>query len=154
MALKHNPTISLKPLPRVLPRLLVLLCYSGRDSVKENYHQMALAMLLSAWTHTGIIPLPSTPTLYSLSLPYRWMFDCCRIPGVPVDWSISYASSSRAAIDLTHIVVVRKNRFWKVNVEVEGKVLGMAELMRCTILSVSSHTMTNNFTCQAVPVHL
>ncbi|KAL4062557.1 acyltransferase ChoActase/COT/CPT [Scleroderma citrinum] len=61
---------------------------------------------------------------------YRWMFDCCRVPSIPVDWSISYAGSPNPDDDLGHVVVVRKNRFWKFKAEVRGKVLGMAELIK------------------------
>jgi carnitine O-acetyltransferase len=62
---------------------------------------------------------------------YRWMFDCCRVPGPQgVDWSVSYAGSPKPEADLGHIIVVRKNRFWKVKAEVDGKVAGMDVLIR------------------------
>ncbi|KAF9240718.1 acyltransferase ChoActase/COT/CPT [Melanogaster broomeanus] len=62
---------------------------------------------------------------------YRWMFDCCRVPGPQgVDWSISYAGSPKPEADLGHIIAVRKNRFWKVKTEVDGKVVGMDVLIR------------------------
>lgn len=61
---------------------------------------------------------------------YRWMFDCCRVPSIPVDWSVSYAGSPTPYGDLGHVVVVRNNRFWKLKAEVGGVVLGMKELMK------------------------
>jgi len=59
------------------------------------------------------------------------MFDCCRVPGTQsVDWSVSYAGSPNPHNDLGHIIVMRKNRFWKIKAEVGGNVLGMGSLIR------------------------
>ncbi|KAG1746611.1 acyltransferase ChoActase/COT/CPT [Suillus paluster] len=58
---------------------------------------------------------------------YRWMFDCCRIPGLEgLDWSVSHAGAN--ADELGHIIVVRKNRFWKLKGIVNGRILSMTEL--------------------------
>ena len=65
------------------------------------------------------------------------MFDCCRVPSIPVDWSVSYAGSPTPDADLGHVVVVRKNRFWKLKAEVGGVVLGMKELIKF-VSSISS----------------
>ncbi|KAF9218968.1 acyltransferase ChoActase/COT/CPT [Gyrodon lividus] len=62
---------------------------------------------------------------------YRWMFDCCRVPGPQgIDWSISYAATPNPETHIGHIIVVRKNRFWKVRAEVDGKVVGMGDLIK------------------------
>lgn len=59
------------------------------------------------------------------------MFDCSRVPGPEgIDWSVSYAGSPNPTSDLGHIIVVRKNRFWKVKAEANGKVIGMGDLMK------------------------
>jgi carnitine O-acetyltransferase len=61
---------------------------------------------------------------------YRWMFDACRIPGTHgVDWVTSHANCPNPHEDLGHVIVIRKNRFWKINAEVGGKVLGMGDLI-------------------------
>lgn len=58
---------------------------------------------------------------------YRWMFDCCRIPGLEgLDWSISHTGAN--ADELGHIIIVRKNRFWKLKGIVNGRILSMSEL--------------------------
>lgn len=58
---------------------------------------------------------------------YRWMFDCCRIPGLQgLDWSVSHAGAN--ADELGHIIVVRRNRFWKIKGIVGERILSMAEL--------------------------
>jgi carnitine O-acetyltransferase len=59
------------------------------------------------------------------------MFDCCRVPGPQgVDWSVSYSASPNPETDIGHIVVVRKNRLWKVRAEVDGRVVGMGDLIK------------------------
>ena len=58
------------------------------------------------------------------------MFDCCRIPGPSgLDWSISYSKEGETGYT-GHIVVVRKNRFWKINTSHNGHILGIDELER------------------------
>lgn len=60
-----------------------------------------------------------------------WMFDCSRVPGTQgLDWSVSYAASPNPHDDLGHVIVIRKNRFWKIKAQVEGEVLGMGDLIR------------------------
>ncbi|TFK74974.1 carnitine acetyl transferase [Pluteus cervinus] len=61
---------------------------------------------------------------------YRWMFDCCRIPGLEgLDWSVSYAKPGDLG-DSGHIIVFRKNRPWKVNATQDGRILSTAEFER------------------------
>jgi len=55
------------------------------------------------------------------------MFDCCRVPGDGLDWSISYAKSGDLG-DSGHIVVIRKNRIWKLNVTQNGRILNTKEI--------------------------
>ncbi|KXN86578.1 Carnitine O-acetyltransferase, mitochondrial [Leucoagaricus sp. SymC.cos] len=58
---------------------------------------------------------------------YRWMFDCCRIPGPEgLDWSTSYAKEGETG-DTGHIIVIRKNRFWKIDATHNGRILGTSE---------------------------
>ncbi|KDR80621.1 hypothetical protein GALMADRAFT_240964 [Galerina marginata CBS 339.88] len=58
---------------------------------------------------------------------YRWMFDCCRVPGDGLDWSVSYAKAGDVG-DSGHIVVIRKNRVWKVDVTHNGSILSTADI--------------------------
>ncbi|KAN0097060.1 Acyltransferase ChoActase/COT/CPT [Tylopilus felleus] len=62
---------------------------------------------------------------------YRFMFDSCRIPGAQgTDWLVSYAGSPNPDHDLGHVIVIRKNRFWKVKAQVGDTVVGMGDLIR------------------------
>ena len=57
----------------------------------------------------------------------RWMFDCCRVPGPEgLDWSVSYAKQHDTG-DTGHIIVIRKNKFWKINATRKGRILGTSE---------------------------
>ncbi|KAF8202380.1 carnitine acetyl transferase [Pholiota molesta] len=61
---------------------------------------------------------------------YRWMFDCCRVPAEGLDYSISYAKQGDSGDLDTHIVVIRKNRVWKLDAIRNGKILSTQELER------------------------
>ena len=54
---------------------------------------------------------------------YEWMFNACRIPAKPADYPVKYPAAENK-----HIIVVRKNQFWKVLHEVDGKALSTKEL--------------------------
>ncbi|GAO46045.1 hypothetical protein G7K_0288-t1 [Saitoella complicata NRRL Y-17804] len=54
---------------------------------------------------------------------YKWAFNACRIPAEGEDYSEKYDFKEHK-----HIVVVRKNKFFKVLHEVDGKQLSAAEL--------------------------
>ncbi|KAJ7195863.1 carnitine acetyl transferase [Mycena rebaudengoi] len=55
---------------------------------------------------------------------YRWMFDCCRVPGLEgLDWSVRYDAGEN-----THIVVFRNNRVWKVQTAQNGRILSTDEI--------------------------
>ena len=54
---------------------------------------------------------------------YEYMFNCCRIPAKPADYPKQYAPN-----DHKYITVVRKNQFFKVFHEVNGKELTTKEL--------------------------
>nr|GAT46434.1 carnitine acetyl transferase [Mycena chlorophos] len=58
---------------------------------------------------------------------YRWMFDCCRVPGPGLDWSVTAAKPGDTG-DSGHIVVFRHNRPWKVELAQNGRLLSVAEL--------------------------
>ncbi|KAJ7087725.1 acyltransferase ChoActase/COT/CPT [Mycena crocata] len=55
---------------------------------------------------------------------YRWMFDCCRVPGPEgLDWSVSYAVPGDKGDVNGHFVVFRNNRVWKVDISYQGHML-------------------------------
>jgi carnitine O-acetyltransferase len=54
---------------------------------------------------------------------YKWMFNACRIPEKPADYPVKYGYEENK-----HIVVLRKNRFYKVMHEVSGVQLNTKEL--------------------------
>lgn len=56
-----------------------------------------------------------------------WMFDCCRVPNEGLDWSISYAKPGDLG-NSGHIIVLRKNRVWKVQVTQNGQILSSQEI--------------------------
>jgi carnitine O-acetyltransferase len=56
---------------------------------------------------------------------YEYMFNCCRVPGDGVDAPRKFVSKENE-----HIVVVRKNQFFKVPTVVNGEALNFSELQR------------------------
>ncbi|KAH8116536.1 carnitine acetyl transferase [Phellopilus nigrolimitatus] len=59
---------------------------------------------------------------------YRWMFDCCRVPGsAGLDWAVSYAKEGEQG-NAGHVIVLRKNRVWKVDAAKDGTLLSTADL--------------------------
>ncbi|EEB98571.1 hypothetical protein MPER_01897, partial [Moniliophthora perniciosa FA553] len=62
---------------------------------------------------------------------YRWMFDCCRLPGPHgLDWSASYAKEGDTGTEDAHIIVFRYNRPYKVVAATGGRILSMDELQK------------------------
>jgi carnitine O-acetyltransferase len=58
-----------------------------------------------------------------------WMFDCCRVPGEGFDWSISYSKPGDLG-NSGHIVVIRQNRAWRIDVTPEGRILSTEEIQK------------------------
>ncbi|KAH8832947.1 acyltransferase ChoActase/COT/CPT [Flagelloscypha sp. PMI_526] len=60
---------------------------------------------------------------------YRWMFDCCRIPGLEgLDWAVSHSKETDDGAS-GHIIFIRKNRLWKVDASKDGRLLSTSELV-------------------------
>lgn len=73
---------------------------------------------------------------------YRWMFDCCRVPGQPADWSVSYAREGDRG-DSGHVIVLRRGRVWKIEPWHNGRLLDVDELQAYVIhCSLSSRSLT------------
>ncbi|EJD07249.1 carnitine acetyl transferase [Fomitiporia mediterranea MF3/22] len=78
----------------------------------------------------GLLPPEATKEGPICMDTYRWMFDCCRVPGSGgVDWADSYAKEGDLG-DSGHIIVLRKNRFWRVDVSQSGSLLSTSDLER------------------------
>ncbi|TDL15650.1 acyltransferase ChoActase/COT/CPT [Rickenella mellea] len=61
---------------------------------------------------------------------YRWLFDCCRIPGLDgLDWSVSHAKEGDKG-DSGHVVAIRRGRVWKIDIAKDGKLLSTDDLER------------------------
>ncbi|TVY37270.1 Carnitine O-acetyltransferase, mitochondrial [Lachnellula occidentalis] len=54
---------------------------------------------------------------------YQWMFNCSRVPAKPADHPAKYSATENK-----HILVIRKNQFFKLLHEVDGKQLNTSEL--------------------------
>ncbi|CAI7623199.1 unnamed protein product [Penicillium pancosmium] len=54
---------------------------------------------------------------------YEYMFNCCRIPADPADFPRKYSAAENQ-----HIIVARKNQFFKVPLIVNGQALNVSEL--------------------------
>jgi carnitine O-acetyltransferase len=54
---------------------------------------------------------------------YQWMFNCSRVPARPADYPAKYPAAENK-----YIIAIRKNQFFKVMHEVDGKQLNTSEL--------------------------
>ncbi|KAF2472973.1 acyltransferase ChoActase/COT/CPT [Lindgomyces ingoldianus] len=103
--------------------------YSHRDDRKRrNPAKRAAAMATAVLEFKKAVDGGSLEPEYMKKLPmamnsYEWMFNCCRVPKKPADTSVKYPFKENP-----HIVVVRKNQFWKLPHEVGGKQLTTSEL--------------------------
>lgn len=103
--------------------------YSHRDDRKRrNPVKRAAAMSTAVLEFKKQVDSCSLEPEYMKKLPmamssYEWMFNCCRVPKKPADTSVKYPYQENP-----HIVVIRKNQFWKVPHEIDGKQLNTSEL--------------------------
>ena len=72
------------------------------------------------------------PSLTGLRMLQRsWTFNSCRIPCPEgTDWILSHANSASSHDNIGHVIVIRKNRFWKINAEIGDELVGMGDLIR------------------------
>lgn len=60
----------------------------------------------------------------------RWMFDCCRIPGLDgTDWSVTGAKPEDEG-NAGHVAVLRNGRIWEIDISNNGRTPTTAELER------------------------
>ncbi|EMD39308.1 hypothetical protein CERSUDRAFT_82043 [Gelatoporia subvermispora B] len=60
---------------------------------------------------------------------WRWMFDCCRVPGETADWSVSHAQEGDRG-DSGHVIVLRRGRIWRLEPWRDGQLLSVPELQQ------------------------
>ncbi|KAG8871965.1 Carnitine O-acetyltransferase mitochondrial, partial [Tulasnella sp. 331] len=78
----------------------------------------------------GITPVDMNRNTALCMDTWRWMFDCCRIPGLDgADWSVTGAKPGDDG-NAGHIVVSRNGRLWKIDISNNGRLLTTAELER------------------------
>ncbi|KAL1748690.1 acyltransferase ChoActase/COT/CPT [Schizophyllum fasciatum] len=88
----------------------------------------AAMLFRQRWKQGKLEPDRAKDTAFCMDT-YRWMFDCCRVPGHGLDWSVTHAKPGDTG-DSGHIVVTRNNRFWKVPAAQDGRILSTEDLER------------------------
>ncbi|RMZ90418.1 hypothetical protein DV736_g2354, partial [Chaetothyriales sp. CBS 134916] len=102
--------------------------YSFRDDRKRrNPAKRAAAITTAALEFKRQVDTKSLEPEYMRKAPmamssYQYMFNCSRVAAVPSDYPIVYGSEGNE-----HIIVIRKNQFWKVPTQVNGKQLNTSE---------------------------
>ncbi|KAJ5123856.1 uncharacterized protein N7515_007681 [Penicillium bovifimosum] len=103
--------------------------YSYRDDrERRNPAQRAAAITTAALEFKAKVDDGSLEPEYLRKEPqamssYQYMFNCCRIPAEGQDFPRKYSAAENQ-----HIVVVRKNQFFKVPYVVDGQQLNVSEL--------------------------
>ncbi|GAO15717.1 hypothetical protein UVI_02043540 [Ustilaginoidea virens] len=103
--------------------------YSHRDDrARRDPAKRAAAITSAVLEFKRLVDAGALEPEYMKKLPicmdsYRWMFNATRIPARPKDYPAKFAAGENK-----HIVVIRKNRFFRVPHEVGGVQLNAAEL--------------------------
>ncbi|KAI1803408.1 acyltransferase ChoActase/COT/CPT [Daldinia bambusicola] len=103
--------------------------YSHRDDRRRrNPAKRAAALTTAALEFKKQVDGGFLEPEYMKGLPicmdsYKWMFNASRVPAKPADYPVKYHPEEHK-----HIVVIRKNQFFKVLHHVDGKPLNTAEL--------------------------
>ncbi|KAI0841829.1 acyltransferase ChoActase/COT/CPT [Hypoxylon sp. FL0890] len=103
--------------------------YSHRDDRRRrNPAKRAAAITTAVLEFKKQVDTGSLEPEYMKKVPicmdsYKWMFNTSRVPAKPADYPVKYDPNEHK-----HIIVIRKNQFFKVAHEVDGKQLNTAEL--------------------------
>ncbi|KAL7773858.1 hypothetical protein CFE70_003825 [Pyrenophora teres f. teres 0-1] len=103
--------------------------YSHRDDKKRrNPVKRAAAISTAVLEFKKMVDGGSLEPEYMKKLPmamssYEWMFNCCRVPKKPADTTTKFPFKENQ-----HIIAIRKNQFWKIPHEINGKQLNTSEL--------------------------
>jgi carnitine O-acetyltransferase len=103
--------------------------YSHRDDKKrKNPAKRAAAMSTAVLEFKKMVDNGSLEPEYMKKLPmamssYEYMFNFSRVPKKPADTGVKYPYKENQ-----HIIAIRKNQFWKIPHEINGKQLNTSEL--------------------------
>ncbi|KAG0649339.1 Carnitine O-acetyltransferase [Hyphodiscus hymeniophilus] len=103
--------------------------YSHRDDRRRHDpSKRAAAITTAVLEFKGQVDQGTLEPEYMKKLPvsmesYQWMFNACRVPAKPADHPVKYSAAENK-----HIIVLRKNQFFKLMHEVDGKQLNTSEL--------------------------
>ncbi|KAF2089377.1 carnitine O-acetyltransferas-like protein [Saccharata proteae CBS 121410] len=103
--------------------------YSHRDDRKRrDPAKRAAAISTAVLEFKKEVDSKSLEPEYMKKLPiamssYEFMFNCCRRPAKPSDYPVKYDPAQNK-----HIIVIRKNQFFKVAHEIDGRQLNTSEL--------------------------
>jgi len=103
--------------------------YSHRDDrQRRDPSKRAAAITTAALEFKKQVDSGTLEPEYMKKLPismesYQWMFNACRVPAKPADHPVKYSAAENK-----HILVIRKNQFFKVMHEVDGQQLNTSEL--------------------------
>ncbi|CEJ80269.1 Putative Carnitine acetyl transferase [[Torrubiella] hemipterigena] len=103
--------------------------YSHRDDRRRrDPSKRAAAITTSVLEFKKLVDAGELEPEYMKKLPicmdsYKWMFNCSRVAARPADYPIKFSHEENK-----HIIVIRKNQFFKVLHEVNGTPLNVSEL--------------------------
>lgn len=103
--------------------------YSHRDDRRRRKPAKRAAAITTAALNfkkqvdTGVLEPEYMKKLPICMDSYKYMFNCCRVPAKPADYPVKYSHEEHK-----YILVIRKNQFFKVFHEVDGKQLNTSEL--------------------------
>jgi len=103
--------------------------YSHRDDRRRrDPAKRAAAITTAALSFKTMVDQGTLEPEYMRKLPicmdsYKWMFNASRVAAKPKDYPVKFDAKTHK-----HIVVVRKNQFFKIEHEIDGKQLNTAEL--------------------------
>ncbi|GJE93891.1 choline/carnitine O-acyltransferase [Phanerochaete sordida] len=101
-----------------------------QESLNRAAHIVRATMLFRQQFKLGQVKPEATKEGPICMDTWRWMFDCCRIPGQEgLDWSHSYAKPGDDGTS-GHIVVFRKGRVWRLDPWQNGRLLSIEELQQ------------------------
>ncbi|KAL6402834.1 carnitine o-acetyltransferase [Ilyonectria robusta] len=103
--------------------------YSHRDDRRRrDPSKRAAAITTSVLEFKKMVDAGTLEPEYMKKLPicmdsYKWMFNASRVAAKPADYPVKFSPDEHK-----HIIVIRKNQFFKIQHEVDGKQLNTSEL--------------------------
>ncbi|KAF7795054.1 hypothetical protein EIP86_006198 [Pleurotus ostreatoroseus] len=111
--------------------------YYGFDEHPSRLPQTALnraaaiiraGMIFRQWFKQGEVKPEATKEGPLCMDTWRWMFDCCRIPGQQgLDWSVSAAKEGDDGYS-GHVIILRNGRVWKLDMWKDGVLMKLKDI--------------------------